>query len=369
MKTLYVINSPSYVENHPIHTCGQLLENDPLSEHFTYLYYNLVKFGLIDRVVVFPRRGQHDNFKKDFAEKIEIDNDKCIIINWDRERMIDIINSDPLSYVYCWSDYEVCQKIKNSFVMVNPVVAINNRSRLNTNYLHYALIEGMSHEKKFRLIPDNMPIGVCPLTSKKFSKIDLEVIRNTKKEYDWIMVSSFDPRKRHLDFLRLAGSNPRFSSLKGCIIARNPDNKGRINDSHHVYNQIINSRFMDNIDIHMNTTNEKKIDLLSKSKIYACISSLDFGPRATIEALQLALPVLSSPHMGACDWIFPNENGEIIKEDLSDMNKIFYQMLDKYEDGHYVEGSRRISSLLTPEKIYPSLVEDISQQFHKKFGK
>ena len=38
------------------------------------------------------------------------------------------------------------------------------------------------------------------------------------------MISSFDKRKRHLEFLNSLNKH-NLSNLKGCIIARDPDNK------------------------------------------------------------------------------------------------------------------------------------------------
>ena len=38
------------------------------------------------------------------------------------------------------------------------------------------------------------------------------------------MVSSFDKRKRHIEFLNSLNKN-NLTSLKGCIIARDPNNK------------------------------------------------------------------------------------------------------------------------------------------------
>jgi glycosyltransferase involved in cell wall biosynthesis len=361
MKKLYVINSPSYVMNHSSHTCGQELDDDPLSEHFTYLYYNLAKFDLVDQVVIFPRVGPHDNFKDEIQDKIVIDDKKFITHNWNRSDMFDIINSDVNSFVYAWSQYESCKNLKKSYVLFNPVVANNTSNKLDKKFNHYALIEGMSHETHFSLVPSGVPIGVCPLTSKKFTELDVDVIQSTKKEYDWIMVSSFDPRKRHLEFLAQISSHPLFKELKGCIVARNPDNKGRINDGHYVYSQIRNSSYSKNIDIFLNVTNEKKIELLSKSKIFVCTSSLDFGPRATIEAIQAGLPILSSPHMGSCDWILPGKNGEIINN-IVDAKTTLYEMLKKYDEGFYISEAKEMSQKIKPNSIYPQLVKDIKEK-------
>ena len=363
-RRLYVINSPSYAEIHPSHTCGQVLLSDPLSEHFTYMYANFIKYGLIDDVVIFPRSGPHDKFKDEISNKIIVENQKTISINWERNKIHDVINFDKNSYVYSWSNYDMCENLQNAYVLVNPVVANHTNNRIDSKIHHYGLIEGMSHERRYHLLPKDIPVGVCPLTSKSFTESSFDDIKNAKKEYDWIMVSSFDPRKRHLEFLNSISKNSNFSKLRGCIIGRNPDNKGRLNDGHHVFNEIVRN-YRNNLDIFLNVSNETKIELLSKSKIFVCTSSYDFGPRASIEAMQLGLPILSSPHMGACDWIYEGENGEIINN-IEDSANVLYKMIFEYENGKYAEGTKNISQKLKPESIFPNLVQDIIKHSNLK---
>lgn len=364
MKTLYVINSPSYVESHPSHTCGQKLIDDPLSEHFTYLYYNLIKFGLIDQVVIFPREGSHDYYREEIIQEINIDSTKKIIVNWTNEKKYDIINSNPGSYVYCCNQYEDCSKIKDSFVIVYPfTISTNSNGRLNSKYHHYALLEGLGHQLKYKIIPEDIPIGLCPLTTNSFNKLDIDLIQKNQKIYDWITVSSFDPRKRHLEFLSAISKNSLFKNLKGCIIARNPDNKGYVNAAHRVH-EIIKNSGLKNIDISINVDDSTKIDLLSKSKIFVCVSELDWGPRAVIEAIQTGLPVLGMPHLGYSNLIKPGLTGELI-ERVDDSKIVLYEMLTKYANGQYIEGCKKLSTLVKPELIYPHIIDDIKKKSYE----
>ena len=370
-RRMYVIHSPSYVENHPSHTCGQTLNNDPLSEHFTYLYYNLIKHDLIDEVVIFPREGNHDKYREEIPTILDtgIDN-KSITLNWNRERMYDIINNDPGSYVYCWSNYEECRKIKNSFVIVNPViVATNSNNCLNSRYHHFALLESLNHEKTFKVLPDDIPTAVLPTTNKQFTDLDVDKLQEAKKDYDWIIVSSMDPRKRHIEFLNALEKNPNFKNLKGCIAARNPDNKGKIHNGHYVLQHLLNKYVngTKNVDLFLNVNNELKIDLLSRSKIFVCTSTFDVGPRAVVEAMQAGVPVFTMPHIGAATWVEQGKNGELISN-IDDAVTEFYNMLERYNQGDYQPHARRVADQIKPDNLFPSVIDKIKKHYSLRFS-
>lgn len=369
-KKLYVINSPSYVMNHPVHTCGKTLIGDPLSEHFTFIYANLAKFGLVDEVVIFPREGPHDNFKHEIIDRIDLGDGKQIENNWNRQEMINIINEDKDSFVYSFSRFEDNQKLKNSFNIINPVALnISRNNCLDSKYHHYALLDGARHQKTFKVVPDSIPSRACPTTSKRFLEINVDEVQKAKKNYDWIIISSFDPRKRHIEFLNAISKNPSFKNLKGCIVGRNPDNKGRINEGHHVMSYIANSAWYKNknFDIYLNADNETMIELLSQSKISVCTSVFDCGPRAMIEAIQAGVPIFTMPHIGAADWVVPGENGEFIVN-VEDAEHMLYKMLERYDSGFYLEGAKSMSHRIRPENLYPDIVSDIKryEDIHKQ---
>jgi glycosyltransferase involved in cell wall biosynthesis len=360
MKKLYVFNSPSYVEDHPSHTCGQTLNSDPLSEHYTYMYYNFIKFGLVEQVVIFPRKGPHDLYKDQIIDKIEVEKDKFITLNWDRENMVKIMNSDPGSYGYCFSEYEKCKELKNIFVMFNPVVlGTNTKNCLDKRYHHYSLLEGRNHQKYFRTVPLDIPEGISRTTCKKFTELDVDSIQRAYKKYDWIMISSFDPRKRHLEFLRSLSTHQKFKDLKGCIAARNPDNKGYLHAGHHVLNQIKQGNYQ-NVDIFFNVDNELKIDLLSKSKFFVNTSEFEYGPRAIVEAVQAGVPIFTMEQIGVADLVKPGVNGELINH-ISEVTQL-YNAIEKYDHGQYFEGAKEAANSLRPEFIYPDLINDIKEK-------
>ena len=67
MKILYVINSPCWTEISPLGLNNSDMFSDELSENFTFFYYNLMKFGLIEKVIIFveEKRWRNDeNIKK-----------------------------------------------------------------------------------------------------------------------------------------------------------------------------------------------------------------------------------------------------------------------------------------------------------------
>lgn len=370
-KRLYVIHSPSYVENHPSHTCGQTLIDDPLSEHYTYTYYNLLKHGLVDDVVIFPREGNHDNFREDIPLNLDIDlPNKTISLNWSRERMYDIINDDPGSYVYCWNKFEDCHKIKNSFVIINPVIiATNPNNCLDSRHHHFALLESLNHEKTFKVLPDDIPTSVLPTTNKQFTELNVDILQSTKKDYDWIIVSSMDPRKRHIEFLNALEKNPNFKNLKGCIAARNPDNKGKVNNGHYVLQHLLNRyiKGTKNVDLFLNVNNELKIDLLSRSKIFVCTSTFDVGPRAVVEAMQAGVPVFTMPHIGAATWVEQGKNGELISN-IDDAVTEFYNMLERYNQGDYQPHARRVADQIKPDNLFPSVIDKIKKHYSLRFS-
>jgi glycosyltransferase involved in cell wall biosynthesis len=370
-RRMYVMHSPSYVENHPSHSCGQVLIDDPLSEHFTYLYYNFLKYDLVDEVIIFPREGNHDKFRDDIPEKLDIGiSGKSLSLNWDRDGMYDIVNDDPGSYVYFWSNLEECHKIKNSFVIFNPVIIATNRDNcLDSRYHHYGLLEGLNHEKTFRVIPEDIPYGFLPTTSNKFTELDVDSLQKTKKDYDWIIVSSTDPRKRHTEFLQALEKNPNFKNLRGCIAARNPDNKGRIFNGHYVLKHLMDhyANRTNNVDIILNVNNDLKVDLLSRTKIFVCTSTFDVGPRAVVEALQAGMPIFTMPHIGTSTWVEQGKNGELINN-LDDSTTLFYEMLEKYQQGAYLQHAKIVAEKLKPEFVMPNIVNEIKKLSSLKFS-
>jgi glycosyltransferase involved in cell wall biosynthesis len=370
---LYVLNSPSYVEVHPIHTLGKSLIDDPLSEHFTYVYYNLLKYGLVDEVVLFPRKGKHDSLRSEIITEIKLPEDsrKAIKLCWsDKDAAIDIINNDKNSYTYMYSEFNDFYKLKNTFTLFNPVtLTTNSQNNLNKKIHNYALIEGKKHEDVYQVVPSEIPRSICPLTTNQFTNLNVEKIQKKEKIYDWIIISALDPRKRHIEFLSSISTHPNFKNLKGCIVARNPDNRDYKHDAHLVLSYL-NENFVKkfkNIDIVFNANNEEKIDLLSKSKIFVCVSKFDSGPRALVEAIQAGLPIFTMPQIGCSDWVESGKNGEYIS-DISQSTQ-FYKMLSRYDNNSefYYNNCRIVAENIKPDNVYPQIIQGIkssNENFH-----
>ena len=53
MKILYVINSPCWTEISSTVLNNSDMFSNELSENFTFFYYNLMKFGLVEKVIIF----------------------------------------------------------------------------------------------------------------------------------------------------------------------------------------------------------------------------------------------------------------------------------------------------------------------------
>lgn len=73
MKILYVINSPCWTEISPTGLNNSNMFSDELSENFTFFYYNLMKFGLVEKVIIFVenKRWRNDpNIKKKLLQNM-----------------------------------------------------------------------------------------------------------------------------------------------------------------------------------------------------------------------------------------------------------------------------------------------------------
>ena len=362
MKILYVINSPCWTEIAPSGLNNSNMFSNELSENFTFFYFNLMKFGLVNKVIIFVQdkrwRNDHNIKKKivtDYGElEIRHDTNKFQEINSDKE----------MNFVYCWSNIEEFFKIKNKFIIVDNQFHGYIRKSLINPKIHDLVLTESKNFKKY--IPKNIPIYVYKLISYDHEYSELTNNNQKKiKKYDWIMVSSFDKRKRHIEFLNLLQSY-NLSNLKGCIIARDPNNKKKkIIDLFKktpwkVYKSVKKLQKLMNFDIFINTHQSKKIELTLSSKVFVNISSLDSGPRAQVEAFQLNTPVLSMPHIGSSDLIEIGRNGEIAEnfDDIPNKLKIMLDNYDRYSLNTF-------DKYLKSDVMMPNLVQNIKDNFKK----
>ena len=115
MKILYVINSPCWKRLHRqaliIQICFQMNYLKIL-----LFYFNLMKFGLVNKVIIFvqDKRWRNDpNIKKIVTEYGELE------IRHDTNKFQEINSDKEMNFVYCWSNIEECSKIKNKFIIVD----------------------------------------------------------------------------------------------------------------------------------------------------------------------------------------------------------------------------------------------------------
>jgi len=349
---LYALNTPCWSDYDPNNTAGSSLISDPLSDHFTFMFYNLMKFGLVDEVSIFleEKRVKRGILK----ETLDTDAGSMKIFSISD---VDNLDLEKDQYVYSWSRWQECEKLSNNFVIVNPMFSGRNYESVFTPEVHdYALIEGSVYSDT---APDWMPFSVFRYTTKDFCDITNKDRDNDSRFYDWIMVSSFDPRKRHIEFLMEMIKNPETKKMKGCIVGRNPDNKGYKNDAHRVLaviNNLIKTHDLD-IDIFLNINQEIKKDLMLSSKAFVCASSLDNGPRAMIEATQAGIPLISMPHIGSADLIEPGITGELV------MNfKIFPEAVLHVNEKQNQYDRHKNANMLQPSNVYPSLINTLKER-------
>jgi glycosyltransferase involved in cell wall biosynthesis len=315
------------------------------------MFYNFMKYGLVDEVTVFL---EDKRIKRGIVQNSLSTDYGPITIKSASDINVDQLEKNQ--YVYCWSKWEDCEKLKDNFVIVNPMFSgISYPSVIKRSVHDYALIEGSAFEKT---VPDWMDFDVFRYTTKDFCEISNKQRETSEKNYDWIMVSSFDPRKRHIEFLTELIKHSNVKKLRGCIVGRSPDNKGHYNTGHDVLSGIqkLKEDHSLDIDIFLNVSQEEKKKLILMSKVFVCSSSLDNGPRAMVEATQAGLPLISMPHIGSSDLI--TKTTGVLVDKVSNFPDAVFQVLEnlKEYDRNYN------AKILSPDVVYPRIIQKIRER-------
>tara|TARA_Y100000591_G_C21826547_1_gene697010 strand:- start:149 stop:1213 length:1065 start_codon:yes stop_codon:yes gene_type:complete len=349
---LYSLNTPCWSDYDSKNTAGSELIKDPLSDHFTFMFYNFMKFGLVDDVTIFL---EEKRIKRGITSKVfETEYGKMKI---EPSSNISNMQLEENQFVYAWSKWEECESLKNNFVIVNPMFSGRNYPKCFKKGVHnYALIEG---EPFSDTVPDWMPYSVFRYTTQDFCDITDDTRSKSTKIYDWVMVSSFDPRKRHIQFLNEMVKKAQTKKMRGCIIGRNPDNKGYRNSTHEVLESVksIIKHYNLDVDIFLNVGQDLKKDLMLSSRCFVCASALDNGPRAMVEATQAGLPLISMPHIGSSDLIIPEVTGEIVT-DFQEFPTVVEKVIKNEEqyDKH------KNAKMLMPKNVYPNLIKNLRER-------
>lgn len=354
---LYAVNTSCWTDYDKQNTSGDNLIENKLSDHFTFMYYNFMKYGLVDEVIIFL---DEKRLKRDIDERFfETEYGNMTIVD---RKQLDLNTLEKEQIVYCWSNWKECEDFKDNLVIVNPMFSNMLYPSVFTPEVHdYALIEGPAFSNT---VPDWMPYDVFHYTTHDFSSIKSNQRKDSKRKYDWILVSSFDPRKRHIEFLREMLKFSEFKKLKGCIVGRNPDNKQKLNDGHFVLQNVLDTIRTNNLDIevYLNASQEKKKNLMLESKVYVCPSSLDNGPRSMIEAAQAGCVLLAGQHIGSSGIIREGVNGAIF-HDIKESPASLFSILKNYKK-YDIDFSSR---MLDPDNVYPTLVKKIMEKHSDKF--
>jgi len=362
MSILYVINSPCWTDIAPKRLNNSKMFDHPLSENFTFFYYNLMKYGLVKKVIIYNNNKRRGGIDYNFVQS-KLQTDYGVMEIKDHTERFNEINADPLqNYVFCWTNIHECQNIKNKFIIIdNQYHGYNKKSDVNEKIHNFVLTESKNFKK---YINKNLPVLDYKLISYDH-KIFMEKKYERKFKYDWILVSSFDKRKRHLKFLEIM-SKSNLKNLKGCIVARDPNNKKKnIFDYFRttpwsIYSKVLKYKKKLDFDIFINCHQKKKIELTYNSKIYINPSILDTGPRAQVEAMQLKTPVVTLSHIGASDIVKNGTNGEIVNsiEEIPPAIKLILSNYQKYYNSELVEE-------LLDEHFMPKLVKNIREEREK----
>ncbi|RYZ85842.1 MAG: glycosyltransferase [Proteobacteria bacterium] len=142
------------------------------------------------------------------------------------------------------------------------------------------------------------------------TRVDLEIFSNIKKDYrigsklKLITVGSLSPRKNHINLMRdlAAGNLPFELTIVGDGLLRNQ--YLQVIDELNISSQVILTGNMAHSDL---------ADLLITQDIYIHYSLSEGLPRAILEAMAVALPVITSP-VGFTKNIFLNGENSVILE-------------------------------------------------------
>ena len=356
------MNSPCWLEkNERIKNNNEV---DILEENFTYMYYNFMKFGLVDEVFILPREdyASEENIFKTSAGNINI---------VDKEKFSDLSAAGG-NIIYCWLNWEqVNPYSENNFVIVNPMMNnILHPNKLQSQHHHFALLESPLMRntlpgflsKKWEALP---LINTNSCTRRKCEESPLK--------YDFVSVSSMDSRKRVFELIKNLNNHARMSdrSYKIAICTWDPD-KCSGNDKIKNYNlvrEIVENNDMISIEFFFDCNSKEIKSVLDNSKIFVSTSNFDNGPRAVFEALQTGIPVLTT-QIGASSYVTSGFNGEIVNEEMfHKIPRFIDYMIEREQNKSYEARSIEYSRLLTPESLFPSVCDRIKREYKLKFSK
>jgi len=136
-----------------------------------------------------------------------------------------------------------------------------------------------------------------------------QYVTDEEKLYDWIMVSSLNPRKRIARFLQ-ALSDAGLAHLRGCVVTRTP-HREHFKQELEVINKEIEKGI--NVEIKTDLNCQEKMQALCRARVFVSAAEEDSGPRSIIEAGQAEIPVLALSHHGAASiLVSPGKNGELV---------------------------------------------------------
>ena len=290
--------------------------SDPLDEHHTYFYYLLLKYGVVDEVIVYSDRKKKNILHK-IPDRLDFPEGK-MRISYDLSYAEIRESSNQL--IYCRDHVDDARLFPQHFIMCKFVAhgfPTNNglrwipfhipwlcrKYKIHKSFIDLQLSEGPYNRRFF---PKNIvSIDWPSLSNQK------QYINAMEKKYDWICISSMNPRKRVLSLVKLISKHKYTRVLKGCLVV-NKITSRELNASH--FNKLISLINRNNLDIkiYQGVDCKEKIELLCQSKVYVSPAAEDSGPRTVIEAGAAEVPVLALKHHGSASFLVKNGiNGEL----------------------------------------------------------
>lgn len=340
--------------------------SDPLDEHHTYLYHLFLKYGVVDEVLIYSKRKARDE-KQGIPDRFEF-------------------YGKPMRLVYGDEFLRQLQREKAQIFYA--------RERFNFDRIRYPqhvqIVKSLQHgfpvSKRLRFLPVYVPLA-CRSRKPSYSAPDLVLaegpynakfvqrtlktlvwpslsgqsryVQKREKEFDWVVVSSFNPRKRIVKFCRALIAEG-MADLKGCILARAPKHE-REREEFAKFRAEIQPR----LDVHLrfNAPCREKMIVLGGSRVFVSTANEDSGPRSVIEAGQAAIPVLAMKNHGSASFLVrPGVNGETTWF-FKEMPKILKSMLADY--GKYDCSVNK--DILSEEKNFLPIANAVLEICRKKF--
>lgn len=279
---------------------------DPLDDCHTYIYYLFLKYGLVDEVLIYSSRHLLDKSENILSSYQTPYGSMRIIYGTDYE---EALNSDGIVWIMTYGfDENLLEKFKDKIIVYKSIESGFPKSELlswipiwlpyvcqyrapNHRFIDLILAEGAYNQK---FIPRNIKSLVWPSLARIR---DVESTNGRVFKYDWICVSSVQPRKRIFKFVKMLSNNARLRGTQGCLVLNKVNqNQSCRKEFDRIQKHILACNLK--VQVKLQTSHEERACLLRHSKVFVCTGSKDSGPRVASDAASVGCVILALKHHG-----------------------------------------------------------------------